>query len=138
MIKHALSTIPVALSFLRNCTPSPLASAFADNLVCESFNIAEGKPYWVNKSHLCEVIPKIQMNWQAAHSAEDDLQFLSIREKSYNLLISFLHDEDSRVRIAAAKGLLDLIEVKRDRISEDIFQEYIHEKVETIPHYIST
>lgn len=113
---------------MRNCVPSLTGSPLADVLVCESFNISECNPYWVNKSHLCEIIPRIYHDWIQKNSPLKDLKFISIRERSYRMLLAFLHDEDSRIRLAAAKGLVDLVTLKNTK-QTNVLQEYVHDKV---------
>lgn len=133
VVKHALSAIPMALHFMWQCTPAATGVDLMHQLLDETLNLAEGnqQPYWVTKSHLCEIVPKLVGVWKVVARVDDEV----ISQRTYHMLMHFLQDEDQRIRSAAAKGLVDwlaLVDVTAcDPPPDDreIVQRYVSDKV---------
>lgn len=127
MVKHALTAVPTALDFLVKCASDTFRQSTMDQLLGETLNLAEGKPYWVTKSHLCEILPKLAFEFIA--KACCDASVFRVKHETYEILLNFLHDDDQRIRVAASKGLLELVDEPVQRQNEAIIERYIYDKV---------
>lgn len=127
-MKHALSSVPIAIDFLIKCAPVSFREVSMEGLLSETLNLSEGKPYWVTKSHLCEVVSKLPFDviFKAHY---DHSGVVKVKERTYKMLLNFLHDDDQRIRTAAARGLLGLVNEDQVLDDQEIIRNHVYEKV---------
>lgn len=129
VIKYAVSAIPTMVNFCITSCPISSKEGIVVRLLCETLNVADGNPYWVTKNHLSEIVPNLDFALIGKACCDGNADHVKMR--CYEMLMKFLRDEDQRIRVSAARGLIDLLATEGDgnQSGVDIRREYISEKV---------